>query len=162
MLYLLLLKRFSQWQLLHSVENKFIQVIEVVLLAPSYLGLVLTLTAWCLDLHWALVRCDTVSITRKSQCVLTLGPVLTYQSLSSLDQKAPVYLVILLVFMIVDITRSVVAVLHSSSVRSYKYPDHLPDWSLVTPACVVKDDGWEGGDVVHIVHSPEPRVVRPQ
>ena len=55
-----------------------------------------------------------------------LGPVLTYQSLSSLDQEAPVYLVILLVFMIVDITRSVVAVLHSSSVRSYKYPDHLP------------------------------------
>ena len=51
MLYLLLLKRFSQWQLLHSVENKFIQVIEVVLLAPSYLGLVWTLTAWCLDLH---------------------------------------------------------------------------------------------------------------
>ena len=48
----------------------------------------------------------------------------TYQSLSCLYQKLPVYFVVFLVFMIINITRSVIAFLHTASISPYKYPDH--------------------------------------
>ena len=86
----------------------------------------------------------------------------TYQSLSCLYQKLPVYFVVFLVFMIINITRSVIAFLHTASISPYKYPDHAGCLTNPLPSCIVKHHGWERCLVLQIVDSPEPGVVRPQ
>ena len=59
--------------------------------------------------------------------------VLTYQSLGCLYQKLPVYFVVFLVFMIINITGTVITFPHAASISSYKYPD---------PAGCLTNPGW--------------------
>ena len=65
--------------------------------------------------------------------------------------------------MIVNITRSVVAFPHAASVSSYKYGDvGVPGYNMGLSACIVEDHSREGGDILHVIYCPEPRMVRPE
>ena len=78
-------------------------------------------------MHLALDNSATVSDNNEDSIIISSArewcshSVPTDQSLGCLNEKVPVYFVVLLVFMIINITRSVITFPHTSSISPYKY-----------------------------------------
>ena len=109
-MYFVIMLLLNVYQLITFYGNIFIQVTEVVFILSLGSGECPRLAPGSCQLRH--------SVCNKTTLTATISFLLTYEGLSGLEEKVPVYFVVFQVLMIIDITGSMVAVLHPSPVGS--------------------------------------------